>query len=135
MPRLALGRKFDDLMKEAKAPPPSDEPARSSANDSPGMATLLRGGNRTARQTRADSTSLPEGPGADTHAAAMSAARHRKRLLQASLLLADLVLCALAVRVVRHGPLGFLGIAICVLALALGAWLTCLALWPEDQSS
>lgn len=98
------------------------------------MATLLRGGNGARRQARKDSTSQTE-LGADTLAASMSASRRRKRLLRISLVLADLVLCVLAVRVVRHGPVGFLAIALCAVAVGLGAWLTWLALWPENESS
>jgi hypothetical protein len=64
--------------------------------------------------------------------------RSRRRLVQGSLFLADLFLAALIVGLLWHirGRLGFVALALCVLALALGAWLTCLALWlekPEDE--
>jgi ABC-type tungstate transport system substrate-binding protein len=61
--------------------------------------------------------------------------RTRRRLVQASLFLADLFLAALIVGLLLkiRGPLGFLALALCVLALALGAWLTCLALWLEKS--
>jgi hypothetical protein len=121
VPKAALGRTLDNLMGDRKASPPSDEPAASPGNLSPGVATLLRGGN-----------------GAEGTPPEWFGSRGRRRLVQASLFLADVFLAALIFGLLMkiRGPLGFLGLTLCVLALALGAWLACLALWlekPEDE--
>jgi hypothetical protein len=59
-----------------------------------------------------------------------------KRLLQASMVLADLVLLAFVARLIfiANGPMGFIQNALCVLALMTGAWLSCLALWLGAKS-
>jgi hypothetical protein len=105
-------------MGDRKGSPPSDESAASPGNISPGMATLLRGGDHAG-----GTSSGWFGP------------RSRRRLVQGSLFAADIFLAALIVGMLVkiRGPLGFLGLALCVLALALGAWLTCLALWLEKS--
>jgi hypothetical protein len=56
-----------------------------------------------------------------------------KRLIRGSLVLADITLVGLVVAYVvttRH-HFGLLETAVCVLAMGLGAWLACLALWLE----
>ena len=57
--------------------------------------------------------------------------QNRKRLVQFSLVVADLLLFGLATLLIVNagGHLGFVEIAVSVLALALGAWLSCLAIW------
>lgn len=112
-------------MKEAKSPPPGSGNALKPASLSPGMATLLHGGNGAGK---ADAEmAQPTGPPPET--------RRRKRLLQGSLFLADALLVGLAARLMAGsgGHVGFGGIALCVLAFVVGAWLTCLALWPETK--
>jgi len=113
------------LLKGAKAPPSSAEPAADKpAAVSPGMATLLRGGNGDPKDR-----GQPEAP---TQAALAGSAR-RKRLIKASLIVADVFLFGLAARLVfkTHGHLGFAEAALCIAALVTGAWLTCLALWLD----
>jgi hypothetical protein len=139
VPKPALGRKFVNLMKGLQAASSSAEHAASSARLSPGMAKLLRGDNgapgHSQRPGSTTEAASPVGHGPDVPTASSALLhRRRKRLLRASLLLADLVLFVMAARGMRHRPVGVGGIALCVLAVALGAWLTCLALWPEDQT-
>ncbi len=110
-------------MKEAKAPPSSGKPDAEPASLSPGMATLLRQTNGSPEPA------VPNQPDA---AARQAAARHRM-LVRISLIVADLSLFGFAALMVlgKHGPLSAVDIALCVVAVALGAWLTCLALWME----
>jgi len=87
------------------------------------MATLLRGNQATPMaeggRDAKPATQTPE-----------SERRAERALLKLSLVLADVLLAVLAACLVwRKGSFGLLEIALCVLALALGAWLTCLALW------
>jgi len=112
MSKPALGRNLGRLMEEAKASPPSNEPAAQPTSLSPGMATLLRGANGTA-QAPYPQPNL----------------RH-KRVLQVSLLLADLLLLGLALwlSLKGRGAFGTVGLVLCVLSVVLGAWLSCLAL-------
>jgi hypothetical protein len=51
--------------------------------------------------------------------------------VQASLFLADAMLAGLAgwLALRTHGSQGWGGTALCLLALLLGAWLSCLAIW------
>jgi hypothetical protein len=109
-------------MNGTKAPPPpatapaaAEGPGLKADNVSPGMAALMRGGG--AAQSKGKAGPQPPVPSRGL------------KLIQVSLLLADLLLVALAVRLVvkGDGPLGFMGAALCVLAMALGAWLFWLA--------
>ncbi len=114
-------------MKGAKASPPSSERADEPATLSPGVASLLRGANGESK-----SPSSHPGPSGLDSSAPPGRSRSR-RLLRASLFLADLLLLTFAARLIFHaeGPLGLASIALGVVAVLLGAWLTCLALWLE----
>jgi len=108
-------------MKERPASMGGEGPAQK-AEVTPGMAALLRGGNGAAREPQ----------NGDKPAEESRAATRRKRLLiQASLFAADLVVVGLVARLafVSHGQFGVIEVALSVLALAIGAWLSCLALW------
>lgn len=107
-------------MKETKISPPSTEAAPQPASLSAGMATLLRG-------KPPQDESVPKSPPAE-----VGRARH-KRLLQVSLVMADVMLLGVILRFLlqTHQPLGFSGLSLGLLALTLGAWLSCLALWLE----
>ena len=106
-------------MKEGRTSAPSPDPASTGAKLSPGMGVLLRGGNGT-----------PKGPNPDdgTRGAAPRNVQW-KRVIQISLVLADLVLLGLAARLAlkSNGPLATTDLTFCVIALVLGAGLTCLA--------
>lgn len=88
----------------------------------PGMAALIRGGNGDAKSPEPKSK-------ADTEN--LAAANQKKRLIQPSLVVADLLLISLITRLAfaSHGHFGFFETTLCILALVIGAWLTCLALW------
>ena len=107
-------------MKEAKEPSAAPASGDQPRGLSPGMATLLRGDNCSptngAAQTEGQSQ-IAEKPGS-------------KRMLRASLVLADLLLFALAARLVfrSHGHFGFIEVMLCIVAVGLGAWLSCLAI-------
>jgi hypothetical protein len=87
------------------------------------MATLLRQSNGTP---------VPEVPHQPDASARQAAVRH-KSLVRISLIVADLCLFGFAALMVlgKRGSLSAVEIALCVVAVALGAWLTCLALWME----
>lgn len=112
-------------MEEVKAPSPSGETASQPPSLSPGMATLLSGGNG------ADKPSSSAAPAAQEPLP--PAPLRGKRLLQTSLFLADLLLLGLTMWLIfkTQGPFGFIGTALCVVAVILGAWLSCLALWLD----
>jgi hypothetical protein len=123
MAKTGLGRGLQHLMKERSASPASETPAQK-AEVSPGMAALLRGGNGAAKALQnGDNTEQAEGS---------RAARRRKRLLiQTSLFAADILVIGLVARLafVSHGRFGLFEISLSIVALAIGAWLSCLALW------
>jgi hypothetical protein len=104
-------------MKDGRTAPPSSEPTNQGANLSPGVGALLRGGNGKGAPTDGDS------PGASRRNSFW------KRSIQISLVLADLVLLGLAARLaIKSGSrLGSTDLIFCVIALVLGAGLTCLA--------
>jgi hypothetical protein len=110
-----------NLMREANPAPLSSESAAQPANRSPGLAAILSGSQFVV---------VPEAPPTHGPSATPTLRRPRKRLLQFSLILADLLLSGFAGCLVlrSHGRLGFLELALCILALGAGAWLTCLAL-------
>jgi hypothetical protein len=107
-----------------KERPVSAGPENSSekAKVTPGMAALLRGGNGEGKEPEATKKEIPE----------ELAGRARKRMLiQGSLFAADLVVVGLVARLafVSHGKFGFVEVTLSILALAIGGWLSCLALW------
>ena len=116
MAKTGLGRGLDHLLKERPASVgPENSPEK--AKVTPGMAALLRGGN---------------GDGKETEVGEDRAGRARKRMLiQGSLIVADLLVIGLVARLafVSHGQFGAMEVALSILALAIGAWLSCLALW------
>jgi hypothetical protein len=121
MAKSGLGRGLEHLMKER---PVSAGPENSSekAKVTPGMAALLRGGNGEGKEPEATKKEIPE----------ELAGRTRKRMLiQGSLFAADLVVVGLVARLafVSHGKFGFVEVTLSILALAIGGWLSCLALW------
>jgi hypothetical protein len=122
MAKSGLGRGLEHLMKKR---PVSAGPENSSekAKVTPGMAALLRGGNGEGKE--------PD-PANKAETAEGIAQRARKRMLiQGSLFAADLVVVGLVARLafVSHGRFGFVEVALSIFALAIGAWLSCLALW------
>jgi hypothetical protein len=118
MAKTGLGRGLDHLMKERPAsvgPENSPEKAKVTA----GMAALLRGGNGEGKE-----------PGSEDRED--RAGRARKRMLiQGSLFVADVLVIGLVARLafVSHGQFGLIEVVLSILALAIGAWLSCLALW------
>jgi hypothetical protein len=105
-----------------------ERPASAAENSSekakvtPGMAALLRGGNGEDKGQEAISKEVSEDV----------TGRARKRMLiQGSLFVADILVIGLVARLafVSHGQFGFVEVALSILALAIGAWLSCLALW------
>ena len=122
MAKTGLGRGLQHLMKEQPAGGRESSPQK--AQVSPGMAALLRGGNGAGGE--------PQNGDKSEQAEESRAATRRKRLLiQVSLFVADLVVIGLVVRLafVSHGRFGVIEAALSILALAIGAWLSCLALW------
>jgi hypothetical protein len=125
MAKSALGRGLQHLMKErsastGQAQPPEKPPV------TPGMAALLRGKNGEAKEQGSDK-SQPSDP------ENVSAATRKRNLIQASMFLADIFLLVLVARLafVSHGHFGLFEVALCIIALAIGAWLSCLALWMK----
>ncbi len=118
---------------KAPLPTPSSEPVQdpavptNSPRLTPGMATLLRGsgGPKTETKDQPPANGQPSAP--------PTTPASRSRAVQISLIVADALLLALAARIVlkSNGHLGFIESALCVVALGLGAWLSCLALWRD----
>jgi hypothetical protein len=112
-------------MKEraAAAGPSGPDNSGQKAKVTPGMAALLRGGNGEGKEPEATKNG---------EAAEDIAQRARKRMLiQGSLFVADLVVIGLVARLafISHGQFGLIEVSLSILALAIGAWLSCLALW------
>ena len=114
----------------APNPDRSIQTAENAKRLTPGVASLLRG-------TQTDSP--PETPArkpADPKPAPASDTRpsiFRNPLVAGSFILADVVLLVLATRLVLTAKteLGFLEILLCIVAVGMGAWLACLALWRD----
>lgn len=118
----ALGRGLGDLLPKSNRPANSNDTVEQPAKLSPGMATLLHG----------PIDNEPDGAPQPSDTEAKRAWLPYKRLIQVSLVLADLMFLALTVRwLLQNQPLGFGGIALGFLALVLGAWLSSLAFWME----
>ena len=120
-------------MKGGKPPPASTQPAGQPPTLTPGMAALLRD---NGARTPSSASSGPESKiGVDEGVRAPFS--NRPWMLRGSLFLADLLLLGLAAWLVLKSdrPLSWGLVALCVLAVAMGAWLTCLGLWWEWKSS
>jgi len=117
----------------APSPTPASEPAPNPTVPAdlprltPGMATLFRGSGSPKSETK-DQPPANGQPSAPSPSPAW-----RSRAVQISLIVADALLLALAARLVLkdNGHLGFIEITLCVVALGLGAWLSCLAIWRD----
>jgi hypothetical protein len=125
MAKSALGRGLQHLMKERPAAV-GPEQAAEKRSVTPGMAALLRGGN-----DRAEERQPADQPPVDLEILAASA--RKRKLIQATMIVADLILVLLVTRLafISHGSFGFFEVVLCILALAIGAWLSCLALWMK----
>src|SRR5689334_4304242 len=123
MAKTGLGRGLQHLMKERPASGGPDCPTQK-AEVTPGMAALLRGGNGAAKETQ-------NGDKPEQAEESRAAARRKRLLIQASLFAADMLVIGLVARLafVSHGRFGLIEITLSILALAIGAWLSCLALW------
>lgn len=106
-------------MKE-RASPAAPENGSETPPVTPGMAALLLGGNGG-----------PNGQVASEENAV--ALLRRKRLVQISMFVADLLLISLVMRLafVSEGHFGVFEILLGILALSIGAWLSCLAIWMK----
>ena len=133
--KSALGRGLGHLLKSAQPPPDSTQTGGQSSTVTPGMAALLRvdqeGKPASSPATKSESKPAGEDPSPPTPAAPPAEVPFTKWMFRASLIFADLLLFGLAAWLILKGghPLSWLQIALCILAVAMGAWLTCLGLW------
>ena len=110
-------------MAPAKASGTATEAPPTGANPSPGMATLLGGGkDKTPSPTESSETEPIPGS---------AKARNRKWIGLIPLFVADGLLLALTALLAwkGHSRLGRLELGLCVIAVAVGAWLSCLAIF------
>jgi hypothetical protein len=122
--KTALGRGLDKLMTEGTQVPPTENSASNPPKRSAGVGVLLRGANGFEEKQNAAEP-------------AQTAPRRRpipeKRLIQAALVGGDVLLLGLAARLAwkASGPMGTGDLLLCLIALFVGAALTCLAFWLE----
>lgn len=124
MAKSALGRGLQHLMKDRPVPAGPENPSEK-PEVTPGMAALLRGGNGDPKEQKLADQSPPN------DSEVLAATARKRKLIQVSMFVADVVVLGLVARLafVSHGRFGFFEVTLCVLALAIGAWLSCLALW------
>lgn len=124
MAKPALGRGLRQLMKEPPASPHPDPASEKAPEVTPGIAALLRGGNGETKEKSAEHKLRED-------AERLAALTRKRKLVQISLLIADVLLIGLVARLAlaNHGHFGFLEVTLSVLAFAIGAWLSCLAFW------
>ena len=124
MSKTALGRGLGKLMTEGAQVSPEQRSASKPVNISPGVGALLRGANGFKKSQNESQTgeTLP-----------IRQALPQKRLIQAALIGGDLLLLGLAARLAwkAGGPLDMSDLMLCLIALILGAALSCLAFWLE----
>ena len=120
MSKPSLGRGLGDLMQGtlvagARSQVPGAPTDREEVNIAPGLSSLLRGGKPAAA--------------ADLVTPHIPSRARRTRLIQCSLVGADALLMGLVALNVfkRTAPLGLGEALLCFAAVALGAWLSCLA--------
>ena len=132
MAKPALGRGLGDLMQGTKvagspADPPSDAAGAGETNLAPGLTSFLRGA-KPAETVPEESAAIPK---------EVFPPRPRPtQLIQVSLIGADLLLSGLAAVMVfkRTAPLSPGEGWLCFAAVALGAWLSCLAVMLDSPS-
>ena len=124
MAKSALGRGLQHLMKDRPVSAGPENPSEK-PQVTPGMAALLRGGNGDPKEQKFPDESPP------IDSEVLAAAARKRKLIQVSMFLADVVVLGLVGRLafVSHGHFGFVEFTLCVLALVIGAWISCLALW------
>jgi hypothetical protein len=141
-----LGRGLGSLMNQTKSPPKPGDAGEKPGRLSPGLGAFLRGGS--GGEQRETQPELPSAEAAERRSANprddggegntdskiggppdAGQLAGSKRLLRGSLVVADLLLVGLAARlaVEAHGHLGIAEVALCVVAVGMGAWLACLA--------
>ena len=132
MSKPALGRGLGNLMHGTKvAGARTDSPDASTGPEEvsvdPGLGSLLRGGK---------SNEVPPAETTDAAANLVPAHARQTRLIQCSLIGADVLLIGLAGLIVfkRTAPLGAGEVLLCFAAVALGAWLSCLAVMLGSRS-
>jgi hypothetical protein len=132
----ALGRGLGNLLKDSNAPtaaeekpatpeaPAAPQPPAPPTALTPGMASLLRG-KQAERQ--------PDATPADPQPTASERPTGDRKVLKGSLVAADMLLLTLTGYLVfnSHKPFGAVEVSLCIIAVGLGAWLTCLALWKS----
>jgi hypothetical protein len=113
--KAALGKGLGNLMKDTKGPVSFDASSRRPPNLSPGMASLLNHYGEPERHSPSAPTTSPV----------------LIEIGKISLVAADILLCVMAmyIKFGSSSPLGAFGILVCVLALLLGAVLSCVAIW------
>jgi hypothetical protein len=134
--KTALGRGLGNLLKAANPSPLPAQPEEKPGNLSAGMATLLQGANGVSGPEVPEQPAMPPTllplPEAASEATAPSSgpAPSGRWWFRAALILGDLLLVAMAVRLVfrAHGPLGAGDTLLCIGAMAVGGCLSCLAL-------
>jgi len=99
MAKSVLGRGLQHLLKERLGPPRPENPAGEPPQVTPGMAALLRGGNGDAKAQQPATESPP------IDAETLAAIARKRKLIQVSMFIADLLLLALVARLafVSHG--------------------------------
>ena len=120
------------LMKEVQAPPSSSQPVSKPETGSTGVATLMRGVKTPAKPSLTIVQPLAKRQPRGGEAACGQSQRSNLPM-RISLVLADLVMIGLVARMAFQStePLGWLELTLCILAMVLGAWLACLALWVD----
>ena len=132
MSKSALGRGLGNLLEDAKVtgrPPTAGAPTATENEPQvdPGLSVLLQGSapNGPATPKVAPAT-RPDKPG--------HAGNHT--LLRWSLVGADVVVCALVLlfAAAKPGRLSTVELLLCVLAMGVGAWLSCVAVMLGERS-
>jgi len=133
--KSALGRGLGHLLKSAEPPTASTQTGGQASTVTPGMAALLRvdqaGKPASSPAAKSESKLAGADPVPSSTNAPAAEAPFTKWMFRASLIFADLLLFGLAAWLILKGghPLSWLQIALCILAVTMGAWLTCLGLW------
>lgn len=136
--RTALGRNLGSLLGRPGNSPAREHPTASTPSLSPGISALVHGApkdppaaERGGPSQSGGSQSPPANQRGPVESLPVNPGRRRRtqRLLQGSLLLADLALVLLVARLAFGGDiqLGAWGTVLCAVAVTLGGWLSWMA--------